>query len=190
MHDNQYPEKILERLWQTPATMVHSWGWHSTDYNWKSATEMFGYLVSNAAKGGNYLLNVGPMPDGRMPAAAIHRLREMGGWLVANGAAIYDTQPLKDMAAPAGVVFTESKRNKGDRIVFASIIKPLTSGELSLPFTASSVINCEILETGQPIEFTVETSGKSLKIKLNKAQSQMTDGIPVIQLRLKAIEDK
>lgn len=189
MHDNQYPEKILERPWQTPATMVHSWGWHATDYSWKSATEMLGYLVSNTAKGGNYLLNVGPMPDGRMPVAAIHRLREMGGWLVANGAAVYNTQPLNGVSAPLGIVFTASNAKKGEKEIFVSIVKPLNGTELILPFDHSEVISCRILETGQPLDFSA-AAVNSLKVKLSKAQLSMADGIPVISLRLKNREDK
>ncbi|WP_316839983.1 alpha-L-fucosidase [Pedobacter gandavensis] len=189
MHDNQYPDKILERPWQTPATMVHSWGWHSTDYSWKSATEMLGYLVSNTAKGGNYLLNVGPMPDGRIPVAAIHRLREMGGWLVGNGAAVYDTQPLKGITAAPGLVFTEArKKKKGEREVFVSIIKPLTTGELNLPFNQSDLISCSMLETGEPVALGT-TNNRLLNLNLNKSQFSMADGIPVIRLRLKTVED-
>lgn len=184
MHDNQYPDKILERPWQTPATMVHSWGWHATDYGWKSATEMLGYLVSNTAKGGNYLLNIGPMPDGRMPVAAIHRLREMGGWLAANGAAVYGAQPLKGVTAPAGVVFTENKKSSGEREVFVSIIKPLNTDELVLPFSLSNVKSCAVLETDQPIKF-VAVDGQSVKLILTKSQLSMADGVPVFHLRLK-----
>jgi len=45
---------------------------------------MIGLLVYNTSLGGNYLLNVGPLPDGRFPAPAIRRLREIGGWMAAT----------------------------------------------------------------------------------------------------------
>jgi alpha-L-fucosidase len=45
--------------------------------------------VDVVAKGGNYLLNVGPQPDGQLPAEAVQRLREIGAWMQVNGDAIY-----------------------------------------------------------------------------------------------------
>ena len=51
-------------------------------------------LIDIVAKGGNLALNVGPQPDGCLPAQALERMRELGKWLAKNGAAIYDTRPL------------------------------------------------------------------------------------------------
>ena len=45
-------------------------------------------------KGGNFLLNVGPQPDGELPAAAGQRLKEIGAWMKVNGEAIYGTRPI------------------------------------------------------------------------------------------------
>ena len=45
-------------------------------------------------KGGNFLLNVGPQPDGQLPAAALSRLEEIGDWMKVNGEAIYGTRPI------------------------------------------------------------------------------------------------
>ncbi len=95
MHDNSYPKEILEKPWHTPATMTHSWGWHAKDYNWKTAKQMITYLLNNTSKGGNYLLNIGPKPDGTFPKTAVQRLREIGAWIYANGEAIYNTKPMR-----------------------------------------------------------------------------------------------
>lgn len=50
-------------------------------------------LVYTVALGGNYLLNVGPTPDGTIPAVFQERLLGLGGWLKVNGEAIYATKP-------------------------------------------------------------------------------------------------
>ena len=44
------------------------------------------------SKGGNYLLNVGPMPNGQMPQTAQDILRTAGRWLKINGEAVYGAQ--------------------------------------------------------------------------------------------------
>ena len=162
MHDNNYPDKILEKPWQTPATMVHSWGWHAKDFNWKPAQRMLGYLLSNTSKGGNYLLNIGPRPDGTFPPAAIHRLREMGGWLYANGDAVYGAKPVKLDGIPENVILTQ-KEVDGKNIIYACITKPME--EVVLPFTIRKQTECSILETGMPLDI-ISYNNNQLKIIL------------------------
>lgn len=50
-------------------------------------------LVETVALGGNYLLNVGPTPDGMIPVVFEERLRGVGAWLEVNGEAIYASKP-------------------------------------------------------------------------------------------------
>ena len=52
-------------------------------------------LVEVVCKGGNYLLNIGPSPDGEFADSAYQRLREIGDWMKVNGEAIYGTKPWK-----------------------------------------------------------------------------------------------
>ena len=52
-----------------PATLNHTWGYRKDDHDWKSPGDVTFKLVDIVSKGGNYLLNVGPMADGRDPAA-------------------------------------------------------------------------------------------------------------------------
>lgn len=155
MHDNQYPDKILEKPWQTPATMVHSWGWHAKDYNWKSSAQMLGYLVNNVSKGGNYLLNVGPKPDGSFPLAATRRLREMGAWLIPNGEAVYGTQRVN--TAPQDGIYLTQKTENNRNLLYVSLSKPTDS--FTLPVNSSSIIKCEVLESARPIDY--KASGAS-----------------------------
>lgn len=147
MHDNSYPKEILEKPWQTPATMQNSWAYHAKDYNWKTATRMLTYLVSNVSKGGNYLLNVGPKADGTFPVMATRRLREMGAWLLANGEGVYGTQPVA-VKAPEGVILT-CKETAGGKWVYAFLTRPIQ--DLTLDLTGAQ--SAEILETGMPLNF-------------------------------------
>ena len=85
------PEKPLDYPWETCMTMAEGWGYHYDD-TYKSARTLIHILVDVVAKGGNLALNVGPMPDGRLPRPALERMEAMGAWLRANGAAIYGTR--------------------------------------------------------------------------------------------------
>jgi alpha-L-fucosidase len=88
-------QEILETAsdldWESCMTMNSSWGFKKSDDNWKSAEVLIHNLVDIAAKGGNYLLNVGPNALGEIPVESVERLAEMGEWMDVNGEAIYGT---------------------------------------------------------------------------------------------------
>ena len=91
--DNVIPSASAEirKHWETCGTANNSWGYKAYDHDWKSTQELLYYFIDIASKGGNYLLNVGPDGQGRVPEACVRNLREMGTWLKVNGAAIYGT---------------------------------------------------------------------------------------------------
>jgi alpha-L-fucosidase len=87
--DNVIPTEPRTEAWEVPATLNHTWGYRSDDHDWKSVGDVVFKLVDIVSKGGNYLLNVGPMADGEMPAPAVDVLRHVGEWLRVNGDAVY-----------------------------------------------------------------------------------------------------
>jgi alpha-L-fucosidase len=89
--DNVIPGTTNTQAWEVPATLNHTWGYRKDDQDWKSPGEVIFKLVDVASKGGNYLLNVGPMANGEMPKAAQDILRTAGAWLAVNGDAVYGT---------------------------------------------------------------------------------------------------
>lgn len=67
--------------WEACLTLNDNWGWHAGDRNWKDAQAVVRALISAAGKGGNLLLNVGPLPDGTVPERSVAVLRDAGAWL-------------------------------------------------------------------------------------------------------------
>ena len=78
--------------WESCMTMNDSWGYKEADDHWKSAETLIHNLVDIAAKGGNYLLNVGPTAEGLIPQPSVERLAAMGDWMEVNGEAIYGSR--------------------------------------------------------------------------------------------------
>ena len=111
---------------ETCQTMNGMWGYKLIDQNYKSTETLIQYLVSAAGKGANLLMNVGPQPNGEIPAAALQRLKEMGEWTRANGETIYGTTAGDIPVQEWGVT-----TRKGERL-FVHIMN-LDSTELFLP---------------------------------------------------------
>ncbi|MBM3290267.1 MAG: alpha-L-fucosidase [Candidatus Hydrogenedentes bacterium] len=80
-----------ERPWETCMTICRQWAWKPED-KLKSLKECIDILVQTAGGDGNLLLNVGPMPDGRIEPRQVDRLMEIGAWLKTNGESIYGTR--------------------------------------------------------------------------------------------------
>lgn len=91
--EQQIPDTLLPYPWETCMSMGNSWSYNKND-EYKSTNVLIHYIVDIVAKGGNFLLNVGPGPDGKLPEDAVKRMKEIGAWMRVNGDAIYDSRPV------------------------------------------------------------------------------------------------
>ena len=73
-------------------TMNGMWGYKVSDTNYKSSDELIELIVRAAGKGCNLLLNIGPQPNGQLPAEALKRLNDIGDWMNLNGESIFATR--------------------------------------------------------------------------------------------------
>ncbi len=81
----QLPKEVCE-------TINGSWGFNLQDQKHKSDKELIRYLISAAGYGSNLLLNVGPMPNGKIQEKHSSSLLSIGKWLEKNGQTIYGTR--------------------------------------------------------------------------------------------------
>lgn len=102
--DYETPEQTVPKarpggLFEVCMTINGTWGYNRNDHRYKSATQLIHTLVDVVSKGGNFLLNVGPTPEGLIQPEFAERLETMGKWLKVNGEAIYGAThgPLQDL---------------------------------------------------------------------------------------------
>ena len=80
------------RAWESCMTLNDSWGFNRADDQWKTPKTIVDNLITCARGGGNYLLNIGPEPDGSVPPASIEVLETVGKWMDTNGKTIYGSE--------------------------------------------------------------------------------------------------
>jgi alpha-L-fucosidase len=90
-------DPILDTPWESCITMGDQWSYKPDD-RYKSTRDLIHLLVGVVAKGGNLLLNVGPSPQGTLPAEALSRMREIGDWMEISAEAIHGSRPLAPYA--------------------------------------------------------------------------------------------
>ena len=129
---------------ETCQTMNGMWGYKIVDQNYKSAETLIRYLVSTSGKGANLLLNIGPQPNGELPAAAIDRLKALGEWTSRYGETIYGTVAGDVPAQEWGVT-----TRKGDRL-FVHVFD-LDTKKLFLPIQ-SKVKAAFVFDTKRPLK--------------------------------------
>jgi alpha-L-fucosidase len=108
--EQQVPDAPLDFPWETCMTMGDSWSFVPND-RYKSTHQLVQLLVKIVSRGGNFLLNIGPGPDGDWDPVAYQRLEEIGKWMATNGEGIYNSKPLAPYSTD-NIYYTQSKDGK------------------------------------------------------------------------------
>jgi alpha-L-fucosidase len=87
------PGTASDVLWESNITMGTQWQYKPTNDDLKSGTRLIEILIETRAKGGNFLLNIGPHPSGYIPVEQEERMREIAAWMFINGEGIYNVRP-------------------------------------------------------------------------------------------------
>ena len=86
-------ESIVGKLpLETCETMNGAWGFNLQDNKYKSTKNLVQYLIKAAGNNANFLLNVGPMPNGKIQPEFVQTLKEMGQWMEKYGETIRGTR--------------------------------------------------------------------------------------------------
>ena len=95
---------------ETCETINGSWGFNITDNRYKSAKQIIRLLVNAAGLNTNLLLNIGPMPDGKIQPEFTSRLDSVGKWMTRYGSAIYGTRGSAGKTRSWGTVTEKDKQ--------------------------------------------------------------------------------
>jgi len=158
---------------ETAETMNNSWGFNITDDHYKSTAGLIRYVVRAAGMNANFLLNVGPMPNGEIQPEFVERLAEIGTWTKQYGQSIYGTRGGPLPAGPWGVT---TQRGSTVYVHVLDCNQPL----LALGGIPRSVRSAKLLRDGRSVEVSVVKGG--LVLKLPEAQPEEVDRVIELEL--------
>ena len=137
------------RAWESCMTMNESWGYHRADDDWHTAKDIVRNLAYCAHDAGNYLLNIGPRPDGSIPEESVRVLTEVGRWMARNGESIHT----QDRCQPHRSNYANFTR-KANTLYMHVYFWP---GEtVSLAGLKSKVKSARLLASNQTVKFDQE----------------------------------
>ena len=161
------PKEICE-------TINGSWGFNLRDRKHKSSKELIHYLIKAAGYGSNLLLNVGPMPNGKIQPTHKKSLKEIGNWLELYGETIYETKqgPLKP-----NIDFVSTQKNK---IVYVHFLNSKQTNYEFDGIEKSTIKSIKYFNTNLDVDYSYNNN--ILSIDLNKDRIDDIDTIITISL--------
>jgi len=174
--EQHIPETGLPYPWETCMTMGNSWSYVPGDV-YKPAKEIIEKLVDIVSKGGNYLLNIGPGPDGELDPVAYQRLKEIGAWMKINGEAIYKTRMYSVFGENDGIHFTQSK-DKKTQFIFLSAFPddPLILTKISFKK------NTKVQMQGTNKKLLWKRTGKGIEINIPSSMKKYSNYVWVLKV--------
>lgn len=176
--EQHIPENGLPYPWETCMTMANSWSYVPND-QYKPTNEIIEKLVDIVSKGGNYLLNIGPSPEGEFDPVAYDRLKEIGVWMKLNGQAIYGTRNYKLFGEGENIRFTQSKDGKTLNIFLFNY----PQGNIhikNVSLNAKSTV--KLIGSSQKLKW--KAAGEAVDIFLPASLKSVTDHVWVLQVQL------
>jgi alpha-L-fucosidase len=158
---------------ETCETISTSWGYNKNDTTFKSDTTLLHYLIKAAGHNANFLLNVGPMPNGKIQPEFITRLKAMGDWLSHNGEAIYGTREGPISPRPWGV-----STQKGNKVYLH--ILDWQDKLLPLPNMNGLIRSARYMKTGHRVD--IIDTGQGLVINFAQEVLDPIDTIIVLEM--------
>jgi alpha-L-fucosidase len=173
--DMEVPHENVDGLWEAVDVTNDSWGYAWYDENWKSPKSILERLISTVARGGTYMLNVGPKADGTIPERTVRSLEASGKWIANYPQVIYGVDPSPwQHALPWGDV------TRKDNSLFLSVYKWPADGKLYLPGLNNEISSLHLLKDNSKSEISFTRDEQCIIINLPLKEPE--DFVSVIEM--------
>ncbi|AUC21061.1 alpha-L-fucosidase [Polaribacter sejongensis] len=110
--EQSIPGGAMPGPWETCMTMGTQWQYKPTNDVYKDGSELIEKLIEIRAKGGNFLMNIGPKPNGEIPKEQEERLREIALWMYVNEEGVKNVRTVPTIIKDGDMWFTKGKDDK------------------------------------------------------------------------------
>lgn len=142
---------------ETVMTMNKVWGYDITDKKYKSSEYIIQHIIKAAGNNANYVINIGPRPDGKLPVEAVERLKAIGDWMGRYGETIYGTRG--GIVRPHDWGVTTQKGNT----LYVHIMN-CQDRALFLPLTERRVTSARMYDGHQKVRVSKNAEGVTLEL--------------------------
>ena len=161
---------------ETCETMNDAWGYNMTDRKFKSFATLIHYMVNAAGRNANFLLNVGPMPNGKIQTEFTDTLAAVGKWMNQFGNSIYGTRGNVLPAQDWGVITAKNK----DYFVHILYKNKLQQSYLFIPAVKEKVSAVVLMKDKSGLKFKQQAEGLFIYVE----NVQLDDVDTIIQVTL------
>ena len=138
---------------ETCETINNSWGFNNNDRTYKTVKQIIQYLVNAAGNNANFLLNVGPMPNGKIQPEFADTLAVVGSWMQKNGESIYGTRGGLIPPQQWGVITYKP------HVLYAHILKSPRQPYIFIPSVEGKVSKAVSLADGSKLKIKQQPEG-------------------------------
>ncbi|MGL4292018.1 MAG: alpha-L-fucosidase [Bacteroidales bacterium] len=179
--EHHIPATGIDGDWEACQTLNGTWGYSAENQKWKTSEALIQELIDAVSRGGNFLLNIGPEPDGSIPQESIRLFKEIGAWMQINNEAIYGTR-----ANPFDVELDWGRvTRKGDDEIFIFVYKKPENNIISLPCIFEEGTTATLLDGGKKMKTSTDKNVKTTSIDV--CDLSLNNGPSVIKIKGKRI---
>lgn len=158
------PGETIDVAWESNMTMGTQWNYKPTNEHYKSGTYLINALIEARARGGSYLLNVGPDQWGSLNEAQQGRLQELAAWNFVNGEAIQNVRPW--IVSNEGDIWLSKHKDEPTIFAYLTNIEDWKRGDrksfLLRSIRATGETRISVLgQSGNVVEYMPEVDGSA-----------------------------
>lgn len=168
--------KISQLPLESCETMNKAWGFNLNDRNFKTTKQVVHYLVNAAGRNANLLLNVGPMPNGKIQSEFADTLKQVGTWTAKYGETVYGTRGKVVDPQNWGVL-----TQKGN-VLYVHVLNQTREPYIFIPELMHKVISANAFDGNQKVKFKQVPEG--LFIYTDQLPENSVDQIIVLTIKI------
>ncbi|WP_163933695.1 alpha-L-fucosidase [Paraferrimonas sp. SM1919] len=174
--------------WELCTTMNDSWGYQPTDTNYKTPKDIIDMFTDTIGLGGNLLLDIGPKPDGTIPAEQEAILKGLGRWVNKHEKAIFNTRKgvdYKYFHGPSTIGSAHYQHTDSEDEILYLFVQHKPNGSIRLKGLESQIVRAWVVGNGQKVPIRRGTSYKTPGIVyMNVPETALDQDVTVIAIRV------